>query len=187
MNYKNELIKATDMLADNGYIFTGQNLKFGGTSLFHMLKHLPEDIRIELPVCEEMQMGMAIGMSLEGMKICTIFPRWDFAILAVNQIVNHADKIKLMSDGQFKLKGLIIRTCVGSISPMFPGEQHCGNYTEALRLMCKDIKVVLLENAEDIVKTYKEAMENDVPYLIVELPDKYNIDVKEDIKESKEK
>ena len=142
MNYKEELQKATNILGENGYIFLGQNMLAGGTSMYHMVKHLPVEQRIELPVFEEIQMGMSIGMALENVKVCSIYPRWDFLICAINQLVNHADKVKRMSNGQFKLKGLIIRTAVGSVAPMFPGEQHCGDYTEAVKLMCKDIKVI---------------------------------------------
>src|SRR3990167_959325 len=171
MNYKDELQKATNLLAEKGYIFIGQNMKYSGTSMFQMIKHIPEEQRIELPVAEEMQMGMSLGMSLNGLKICSVYPRWDFLILATNQIVNHLDKVKRMSNGQFKLKGLIIRTAVGSVEPMFPGEQHCGDYTEAVKLMCKDIKVIKLETPEQIVPAYLEAMESDVPTLLVEIPD----------------
>jgi len=186
MNYKEELQKATDMLGESGYIFFGQNMKSGGTSLFHMIKHLPENQRYEVPVSEEMQMGMSLGMSLNGLKICSIFPRWDFLICGTNQLVNHLDKIRRMSDGQYKTKGLIIRTCVGSVKPLFPGEQHCGNYSEAFKLMLKDIKVIVLESPEQIVPAYKEAMESEVPTLIVELPDKYNDELKDELIKSRE-
>lgn len=187
LNYKDELQKATNLLGENGYVFFGQNMIFGGTSMYHMVKHLPETQRIELPVFEEVQMGMSLGMSLEGIKVCSIFPRFDFLICGINELVNHIDKVRLMSDGQFKTKGLIIRTAVGSTAPLMPGEQHCQDYTEALKLMCKDVKIVKLESAEQIVPAYKEAMESDVPTILVELPDKYNQDIKSDIKESKEK
>jgi len=186
MNYKEELQKATNMLGEAGYLFIGQNMIAGGTSMFHMVKHLSEEQRIELPVFEDIQAGISIGMSLEGLKVCSVYPRWDFFLLAMNQIVNHADKVKRMSNGQFKLKGLIFRTAVGSVAPMFPGEQHCGDYTEALKLMCKDIKVIKLEKAEDIVPAYQEAMNSDVPTVIVEVPDLYNKGLIYDIEKSKD-
>ena len=185
-DYKKELIKAGNLLAENGYIFFGQNMKYGGTSLFHMIKHIPEDQRMEIPVMEETQMGMSLGMSLEGLKICSIYPRWDFLILATNQIVNHLDKVKRMSHGQFKTKGLIIRTCVGSIKPLFPGEQHSGDYTEAFKLMCKDIKIIKLETPDQIMPAYKEAMESDTPTILVEIPDKYNKDLTQELIKSRE-
>lgn len=185
MTYKDELQKATDILGKAGYIFLGQNMKFGGTSMFHMIKHLPENQRIEIPVFEDIQMGMSTGMSLEGFKVCTVYPRMDFLILAINQIVNHADRVRLMSDGQFKLKGLIIRSAVGSTKPLFPGEQHSGDYCEAIQKMCKEIKVVKLETAEQIVPAYLEAMESEVPTLIVELPDLYNSELTDQLIESR--
>ena len=184
-SYKEELQRATNLLGENGYIFFGQNMKWGGTSMFHMIKHLPEEQRIELPVFEEMQMGMSTGMALMDLKICSIYPRFDFLILAMNQLVNHMDKVRIMSDGQFILKGLIIRTCVGSTQPLMPGPQHCQNYTEALRLMLKDIKVIELLKAEDIYPAYEEAMNSDMPTVIVEHSDLYNQDLTEELKESR--
>jgi len=187
MNYKEELEKATNLLGEKGYIFLGQNMKFGGTSMFHMIKHLPESQRIELPVMEETQMGISLGMSLEGLKICSIYPRFDFLILAINQLVNHIDKVRIMSDNQFKAKGLIIRTCIGSNKPLMPGPQHCQDYTEALKLMCKDIKVIKLESAKHIMPAYLEAIESDTPTLLVEIPDLYNQDLTKDLIESRKK
>ena len=47
---------------------------------------------IELPVAEEMQMGMSFGMSLDGTIPISIYPRWNFLLCAINQLVNHLDK-----------------------------------------------------------------------------------------------
>ena len=185
-NYKDELVKANNLLAEKGYIFLGQNMKFGGTSQFHMVKHLPESQRWELPVTEEMQMGMSLGMSMNDINICSVYHRFDFLILGINQLVNHIDKIRIMSDGQFKAKGLIIKTCIGSTKPMMPGPQHSQDYTEAFKLMFKDIKVVKLESPEQIVPAYTEAMESDTPTLIVEIPDLYNVNLIYDIEKSKD-
>lgn len=187
MNYKEELQKATNMLGENGYIFLGQNMIFGGTSMFHMVKHLPESQRIELPVFEDTQAGIATGMTLEGFKVCSVYPRMDFLICALDQIINHCDKMSIMSDGQFKLKGLIIRTAIGSNKPLMPGPQHCQDYTEALKWMCKDIDVVRLDSAEMIVPTYEAAMKSDYPTIIIEIPDMYNAELKEELIASRAK
>jgi len=187
MNYKEELEKATNILGEAGYIFHGQNMVAGGTSMFHMIKHLPLTQRIELPVFEDIQMGMATGMALNGEKICTVFPRMDFLILALNQLVNHADKMNVMSNGQFKLKGLIIRTAIGSNYPLMPGPQHCQDYTKALKHMCRHINVIKLETPDQIVPAYEEAMKSDIPTVIIEVPDLYNTDLKEQLIESRAK
>ena len=56
-------------------------------------RYISLEKRIELPVFEETQMGMTLGMALNGSVPISIFPRWNFLILATNQIVNHLDKI----------------------------------------------------------------------------------------------
>jgi len=187
MTYLDEIKKAMKLLAESDYYIIGQNTKYGGTSMYHTTKDFPEDKRIELPVFEDVQAGMAIGMSLEGLKVCSIYPRMDFLILALNQIVNHLDKMEAMSDGQFKPK-VIIRTCVGSVKPMMPGPQHCQNYTEALKKMVKYIKVVELTKTEEVYTSYKEAVKSDKSTILIEHSDLYNEDLAfKEIKESKEK
>ena len=112
--YLDELIRAMNLLAENGYLFFGQNTRYGGTSMYHTFKQLPDSQRIEVPVFENTQAGMAMGMALEGLKVCDIYPRMDFLIIALNSIINHLDKMEEMSKGQFEPK-VIIRTCVGSV------------------------------------------------------------------------
>lgn len=184
-SYKEELQRATNLLGENDYLFFGQNMRFGGTSMYHMIKHLPEEQRIEVPVFEDIQMGMSIGLALNGIKVCSVFPRMDFIILAINQIVNHADRVRLMSDGQFTLNGLIIRTAIGSTNPLMPGEQHSGDYCEGIQKMCKDIKVIKLTSAEQIYPAYEEAMNSDMPTILVEVPDLYNSELTDELIESR--
>jgi len=185
MSYKEELQRATNLLGEKGYLFLGQNMRFGGTSMYHMIKHLPEERRIEVPVFEDIQMGMSIGLSLQGIKVCSIFPRMDFLILATNQLVNHADRVRLMSKDQFKLKGLIIRTAIGSVNPLMPGEQHSGDYCEGLQKMCKEIKVIKLEKSEQIYSEYEKAIESEIPTVLVEIPDLYNSELTDELIESR--
>lgn len=183
--YKEELLKAMNILArDTRTIFMGQNLIYGGTSMFWTLQEIPKEKRIELPVFEEVQMGMSLGMALEGFIPISVYPRMDFLICATNQLVNHLDKVQEMSDKQFK-PVVIIRTAVGSTSPLMPGPQHCQDHTEALRLMCKNINVVKLERAEQIVPEYQNALMSDKPTILVEIPDLYNKDLQDKLKEAR--
>lgn len=185
--YLEEIQKSMNKLGEEGYIFIGQNLIWGGTSMYHTTKHLPKKQRIELPVFEDIQAGMATGMALEGLKVVSLYPRMDFLLLAMNQIINHLDKVQEMSSSQFKPK-VIIRVCVGSIKPMMPGPQHCQNYTEALKHMCTNIDVVELLKSEDIYPAYEKAMKSDRSTILIEHSDLYNKDFAfKDIKESKDK
>ena len=65
-------------------VFMGQAVKYPGTAMFNTLDGVPEDKRIELPVAEDMQMGMATGMAIAGMVPITIYPRWNFLLLAAH-------------------------------------------------------------------------------------------------------
>ena len=165
MNYKDELIKAMDLVAskENTFII-GQNVKYGGTSMFHTFKHLPKEKMIELPVIEETQMGMSIGLALAGQIPVTIYPRWNFLILAANQVVNHLDKMKCH---------VIIRVGVGSEKPLHPGPQHVGDFTQAFREMTSNTVIETLDEAAQIVPAYRAALEWNGPSILVEKADMY--------------
>jgi pyruvate/2-oxoglutarate/acetoin dehydrogenase E1 component len=78
-------------------IFLGQSVKYSGNAIFNTLVGVPNHKKIELPVFEDTQMGMSIGLALQGFVPITCYPRFDFLILAFNQLVNHLDKIRKMS------------------------------------------------------------------------------------------
>jgi pyruvate/2-oxoglutarate/acetoin dehydrogenase E1 component len=115
-------------------------------------------------------MGMSIGLSLEGFIPVSIYPRFDFLILAINQLANHLDKIDEMSEGQFKPK-MIIRTAVGSSEPLYPGLQHCSDYTESFKHFFKNINVVKLTKSEEIMPEYKKALESEKSTILIEVAD----------------
>jgi pyruvate/2-oxoglutarate/acetoin dehydrogenase E1 component len=97
----------------------------------------------------------------------------DFLISASDQLVNHLDKIEKLSDGEFKPK-VIIRTSVGSKTPINPGLQHVGDYSKEIRSMCKNIKVIELYSSELIAKSYKNALESDKSTILVEYGELYD-------------
>lgn len=159
MVYKDELTKAMKLLAqEKRVIFLGQNIVYPGSIMSSSLQDIPNSKKIELPLIEDAQIGMSIGLSLEGYIPVSIYPRIDFLIMATNQLVNHLDKIEEMSCEQFRPK-VIIRTALGSTKPLYPGIQHCSDYTEGLRHMLKNIDVIKLTKSRDIVPAYKHALE----------------------------
>jgi pyruvate/2-oxoglutarate/acetoin dehydrogenase E1 component len=174
-SYMNELIRSMDYLAEqSNTVFLGQAVAVAGTAMRNTLLNVKEDKLIELPVEEEFQLGLSIGLSLnQKIPIC-IFPRWNFLLLATNQIVNHLDKLKDLTQVQNPGK-VIIRTGIGSENPLHPGPQHTGDFTEAFKLMCKNINVVRLESAEMIFDEYKKAYERDdgTSSLLIEWSDRY--------------
>jgi len=111
-------------------------------------------------------------LALKGYIPVSIFPRIDFLICAIDQLVNHLDKVEEMSHGEFK-PGVIIRTQIGNTKPIYPGAQHCGDYTDMLMFGLKNILVIKLEYESDIIPNYKLALErarHGKSTLLVEVP-----------------
>ncbi len=176
MKYAEELSRAMDMLAeDKRTYFIGQAVAVPGTAMTGTIKNVPKEKLLELPVAEEMQMGMSIGLALTGHIPVSFYPRWNFLLLAVNQLVNHLDKMSIISNGGFQPK-VIIRTGIGSVRPLHPQFQHIGDYTEAFRLMCTNIEIIRLEETGDIFPAYKKALErgDGKSTILVEYGDYYN-------------
>ena len=176
MKYFDELKKSMNYLAKNKKtIFIGQAVEVPGTAMTNTLKEINSKKLLELPVAEEMQMGITTGLALDGNIPVSIFPRWNFLLLAMNQLINHLDKINIMSTNGFKTKA-IIRTGVGSQRPLNPQHQHIGNFTDAVKKMCTSIDVISLQESEDIFPSYKKALNrNDgKSTILVEFGDYYN-------------
>ena len=176
MKYFDELKRSMEYLSENEKtIFLGQAVSVAGTAMSNTLKDIKKDKLLELPVFEEMQMGVSIGMALNNKIPISIFPRWNFLLLAMNQLINHLDKIPKISNYGF-LPKVIIRTGVGSERPLHPQFQHVGDFTEQVRNMLTNIEIVKLENAEDIFPAYKKALirDDNKPTILVEISDYYN-------------
>ena len=176
MKYFDELCRAMEWLAsDPRVVFLGQAVACPGTAMSNTLKNVSRDKLLELPVTEELQMGMSSGLALAGQVPVSIFPRWNFLLLATNQVVNHLDKFPLMSNGGYRPK-VIIRTGIGSVRPLHPQHQHVGDFTEAFRLMCRNIEVIRLDEPEHVFPAYQRAMERDdgKSTIVVEYGDYYS-------------
>ena len=160
---------------DNRVVFLGQAVRVPGTAMSTTLKEVNNKKLIELPVAEEMQMGITNGLALNGLIPVSIYPRWNFLLLAMNQLINHLDKIKIMSNGGFKTKA-IIRTGIGSQRPLHPQHQHIGDFTDSIRMMCTNIEIIRLEEPSEIFPAYKKALNrNDgKSTILVEFGDYYN-------------
>ena len=159
MKYFEELKRAMSLLAEHPKtLFIGQAVKYEGTGLFDTMVHLPAEKKLELPVAEYLQSGLANGMAIEGMIPISTYPRWNFLLMGVDQIVNHLDKFIEMSNGKLDPK-VIIRVAVGSERPVDPQCQHKrGTSQKHFRQMTRNIEVIELFEPEDIVPAYEKAL-----------------------------
>ena len=154
-------------------IFIGQAVEVPGTAMSNTLKRISKKKLLELPVAEEMQMGITIGLAMNGLIPVSIYPRWNFLLLSTNQIVNHLDKIPEMSEYRPKV---IIRTSIGAERPLHPQHQHVGDYTDSFKLMAPNIEVIRLDEPEQIFESYQKAYdrEDGKSTILVEWGDYYN-------------
>ena len=171
--YRNEVTKAMNMLAeDDDVIFLGQSINYWDC-MYGTMKDILLDKKLEVPIMEDTQMGISTGLALKGYIPVSVYSRMDFLILAMNQLVNHLDKIEIMSYGEFKPR-VIIRTIVGSKTPLHPGEQHCQDHSEVFKAALQYIDVVELKEKRYIVPAYRRALQSRRSTLIVEHRELYD-------------
>ena len=177
MKYKDELVRSMEYLSkDERTIFIGQSVSYTGNAIYNTLVDVPLHKKIEMPVFEDVQMGLSTGLALSGYVPVTCYPRFDFLLLALNQLVNHLDKFEEMSNGKMVPK-VIIRTSIGSKNPLNGGIQHTQDYTDAFKNILRgNVDVVLLEEPDQIFNTFKNALEREDnrSTLVIEYGDYYN-------------
>ena len=168
LTFKEAVTQSMTMLGQHpNTIFVGQAVKYNSQAQFETFSGVPDNKKIEMPVIEDFQMGFCTGLALNGYVPISFYPRIDFLLLAANQLVNHLDKIPLMSGYRPKV---IIRTCVGQKKPLDAGYQHTQDHTEAFRLMLKTVRVDEVRTPEEVLSAYQRAIMSESSTLIVENP-----------------
>lgn len=171
--YYAALTEAMTMLAaDARTVFIGQAVGYPGTGITGTLTGVRKERLLETPVAEDMQMGMSTGMALAGLVPVTIYPRWNFLLLAANQLVNHLDRLPIYSAGGYSPRA-IVRVAVPSTSPLDPQAQHDADFTDQFQQMCRTIQFFRLHAASQIVPAYEYALQHEGASVLVEYVDRY--------------
>ena len=176
LKYFDELKKSMDYLGEQkDTMFLGQAVQYKGTAMTNTLKDVPSEKLLEMPVDEEMQMGITNGLAVNGTVPISIYPRWNFFLLTMNQTINHLDKMSDFSHKEYCPK-VIIRTAIGSERPLNPQTQHVGDYTKGMRAMVYNIEVIRLDEPEDVFPAYRKAYNriDGKSTILVEWGDYYN-------------
>ena len=150
--------------------FLGYNTA-NGSRMYGTLNKIPMGSCVETPCAENLMVGMALGMSLEGNLLPVIcFERHEFVLFALGMIAVMGDKFKSVTGERVPL---IIRAIKGGSKPLDPGEQHKVDYREAITLACANSSVIMQEDVsyERIKKELKRSPSGIV--LIMEERDGY--------------
>ena len=151
-------------------IFLGQGME-SGTFMSSTLKNVPDNKKLEFPVCEAFQAQFTLGLTIDGLIPISIFPRLSFLLLALGEIVNVWDKLPLFSSYQPKV---IVRSAVGTSKPISPGIQHLNNYSMGIKSMLSTINLIELTQKNLIFDSYRRAYEGDRTSIVVEMGDLYS-------------
>jgi len=171
MKYQEAIKHWMEKLAqDEKVIFLGYNIKYGSKA-YGTLKDVPKEKLIETPLAENLMVGLAVGLALEGFKPVLFFERHDFILVAMDALVNHLDKIERMSHGEFK-PVVLIRAIVGATKPLYPGLQHMQDFSEMFKKIF-NFQVIDLKTNEDIKRGYGEAGKFEKTHMLIERKDLY--------------
>ena len=156
MTYKECIIEATDELAKNPKtIFLGYNVKKGRAN--GTLKNVPEEQLFETPVAENLMIGLAIGLSLEGYLPVVYIERFDFILNGLDAIINHLMKIGEMSNGQFQ-PAIILKVAIGfKNKPPYACATHIQDFTRSMETLLSFPVVKLKQESSHIISAFQLA------------------------------
>lgn len=118
----------------------------------------------DMPLSENGVTGICIGAALSGMRPVMIHQRIDFALLAMDQLVNNAAKWHYMFDGKASVP-LVVRVIVGR--GWGQGPQHSQSL-QAMFAQVPGLKVVMPTTAYDAKGMLISAIEDNNPVVFIE-------------------
>jgi pyruvate dehydrogenase E1 component beta subunit len=129
-----------------------------------MLQKFGEKRVIDTPIAECGFVGVGIGAAMVGLRPIIELMTWNFSLVAIDQIVNNAAKIRLMSGGQFKLP-VVFRGPGGAAGQLGAQHSQCLEYMYA---NVPGLKVVMPSTPADAKGLLKTAIRDDDPVVFIE-------------------
>src|SRR3979490_3357575 len=169
MRYREALNAALreEMLRDETVMLMGEDIGvFNGA--FKVTSGLLEEFgerRVrDTPISENTIVGMGVGAAMVGLRPVVELMTVNFALLAFDQIVNHAAHIHYMFGGQARVP-LVVRMPQGAGHQLGPTHSHC---FEALFLHVPGLLVAVPSTAADAKGLLKAAIRDDNPVIFIE-------------------
>lgn len=169
ITYREALSQALreEMRRDNRIIILGEDVvDYGGA--YGVTRGLADEFgekRVkDTPIAELGIVGTAVGAAMNGLRPIAELMTINFAILAMDAIVNHAAKVRYMFGGQAKCP-LVIRTAGGA------GAQLASTHSQNVEVWFAHVpgfKVVVPATPKDAKGLLKAAIRDEDPVLFVE-------------------
>src|ERR1700744_3631481 len=119
---------------------------------------------IDTPITEHGFAGLGVGAAFEGLKPIVEFMTWNFAMQAMDQIINSAAKTRYMSGGQMQ-SSIVFRGPNGAAARV--GAQHSQDYSSWYASV-PGVKVIAPYSAADAKGLLKAAIRDPHPIIFLE-------------------
>lgn len=124
---------------------------------------------IDTPIAELGFAGIGVGAAMGGLRPIVEFMTWNFSMVAIDQIINNAAKIRQMSGGQLNVP-------ITFRGPTASAGQLAATHSQAFESWyanCPGLKVVVPANPYDAKGLLKTAIRDDDPVLFMESEQMY--------------
>ena len=125
----------------------------------------------DTPIAEEAIAGIAVGAAFVGMRPIAEMMTFNFSLLALDQIVNHAAKYRYMSGGQIRCP-MVLRGPSGAAAQV--AAQHSQAF-ESWFVHIPGLVVVMPSTPKDAKGLLKSAIRDDNPVIFMENEVLYNL------------
>ncbi|MBD3266201.1 alpha-ketoacid dehydrogenase subunit beta [bacterium] len=119
---------------------------------------------IDSPITENSFVGLGVGAANVGLRPIIEVMTYNFAILALDQIINNAAKMRYMSGGQLKTP-MVVRGAGGAAHSL--GSQHSQSIENFL-VYTPGLKVVMPSTPREAKGLLKSAIRDDNPVMFIE-------------------
>ena len=126
-------------------------------------KYGPDRVR-DTPISESAVVGSAIGAAMGGLRPIVEIMTINFMLLAMDQVVNHAAKLRYMSNGQISVP-IVIRTVTGGGAQL--GATHSQSF-EGFFASVPGLKVAVPSDPYDALGLLRTAIAEDDPVIFAE-------------------
>ena len=135
-----------------------------------LLKEFGEKRVVDTPIAEEAIIGTGIGAAMLGLRPVLEIMTINFILVAMDQVVNHAAKIRYMFGGEVGVP-VTIRTPGGG------GQQLTAQHSQSLEVFFAHVpglRVVAPSTPKDAKGMLKAAIRDDNPVMFIENISLYN-------------
>jgi len=124
---------------------------------------------IDTPIAENGFTGIAVGAAMNGLRPIVEYMTWNFSLVAIDQIINNAAKMRNMSGGQLNIP-IVFRGGTGSAGQL--GATHSQDFSNWYA-NCPGLKVIQPSNPKDAKGLLKASIRDNDPVIFMESEQMY--------------